>query len=65
MSAKQTVLPDALGHFGIFGGRYVPEILIPALDELAAAYAKYKNDPDFRAELDYYLGDYVGRPTPL
>ena len=65
MSEKQTQVPDRLGHFGPYGGRYVPEILIPALDELAAAYEQYKDDRDFRAELDYYLGDYVGRPTPL
>lgn len=65
MSNEQTQTPDALGHFGRFGGRYVPEILIPALDELAAAYARYKDDKDFLIELDYYMGDYVGRPTPL
>lgn len=62
---EQSGLPDTLGHFGIYGGRYVPEILIPALDELTAAYAKYKADKDFTAELDYYLREYVGRPTPL
>jgi len=65
MSEKQTALPDARGHFGQFGGRYVPEILIPALDELIGAYAKYKDDKDFRTELDYYFSEYVGRPTPL
>ncbi|MCX8053790.1 MAG: pyridoxal-phosphate dependent enzyme, partial [Armatimonadetes bacterium] len=65
MSESQTQLPDAHGHFGPYGGRYVPEILIPALDELTAAYEKHKNDQDFRVELDYYLRDYVGRPTPL
>ena len=65
MSEKQTQLPDALGHFGIYGGRFVPEILIPALDELATAYERYRDDKDFRSELNYYLGDYVGRPTPL
>ena len=65
MSEKQTTGPDALGHFGMFGGRYVPEILIPALDELDEAYRKYKDDKDFVAELNYYLSDYVGRPTPL
>lgn len=65
MSEKQITGPDALGHFGIFGGRYVPEILIPALDELIEAYAKYKSDKDFVAELDYCNREYVGRPTPL
>ena len=58
-------LPDELGHFGDFGGRFVPETLIPALDELAAEYEKAKNDPSFAAELDYYLKEYIGRPTPL
>lgn len=58
-------LPDELGHFGHFGGRFVPETLIPALDELAAEYEKAKNDPGFAKELDYYLREYVGRPTPL
>ena len=58
-------LPDELGHFGEFGGRFVPETLIPALDELTAEYEKAKNDPDFAAELDYYLREYIGRPTPL
>lgn len=65
MPKELTQLPDALGHFGPYGGRYVPETLIPALEELAAAYERYKDDPEFRAELDRYLRDYVGRPTPL
>ncbi len=65
MCEKQTTLPDASGHFGQFGGRYVPEILIPALDELIEAYAKYKNDENFVSELDYYYREYVGRPTLL
>lgn len=65
MSEPQTVLPDKLGHFGRYGGRFVPEILIPALDELTEAYKKYKDDKEFLAELDYYLREYVGRPTPL
>lgn len=57
--------PDASGRFGEFGGRYVPETLIAALDELAAEYEKAKGDPTFRAELDDLLKNYVGRPTPL
>jgi len=65
MSEQQTMLPDARGHFGMFGGRYVPEILIPALDELIEAYNRYKNDKEFNKELDYYFREYVGRPTPL
>ena len=58
-------LPDATGHFGEFGGRYVPETLMPALLELEEAYLSLKNDPDFQAELQYYLREYVGRPNPL
>lgn len=65
MSSNATAMPDERGHFGIFGGRYVPETLIPALDQLAEVYAKYKDDSEFKAELEYYLGDYVGRSTPL
>jgi tryptophan synthase beta chain len=57
--------PDALGHFGQFGGSFVPEILVPALDELRSAYADAIADDGFRAELDGLLGEYVGRPTPL
>jgi tryptophan synthase beta chain len=52
-------------RFGIFGGRYVPETLIPALDELEAAYAAAQNDPAFAAELSFMLSTYVGRPSPL
>jgi tryptophan synthase beta chain len=53
------------GHFGPFGGRYVPEILVPVLDELTEQYERLKDDRSFRAELDALLSDYVGRPTPL
>ena len=63
MSYQQ--LPDERGHFGAFGGRYVPETLIPALDELAREYAAVRNDPFFQAELAGYLATYAGRPTPL
>jgi tryptophan synthase beta chain len=52
-------------RFGIFGGRYVPETLIPALDELEAAYAQAQRDPAFTAELSFMLSTYVGRPSPL
>jgi tryptophan synthase beta chain len=52
-------------RFGPYGGRYVPEVLIPALDELSAAWAEARDDPEFRGELDSLLRDYVGRPTPL
>ena len=58
-------IPDARGRFGAFGGRYVPETLIPALEELSRVYGKARRDPRFRTELDYYLRQYVGRPTPL
>jgi tryptophan synthase beta chain len=58
-------LPDSRGRFGPFGGRYVPETLIPALDELVKEYDKARRDPKFKAELDYYLKQYVGRPTSL
>jgi tryptophan synthase beta subunit len=57
--------PDARGRFGSYGGRYVPEVLIPALDELAAAWAELRTDEGFRAELGDLLRDFVGRPTPL
>jgi tryptophan synthase beta chain len=52
-------------RFGAFGGRYVPETLIPALDELERAYASARSDPSFRAELESLLNKYVGRPSPL
>jgi len=54
-----------LDRFGAFGGRYVPETLIPALDELTEAYAAAVNDPEFTRELDDLLRNYVGRPSPL
>ncbi len=57
--------PDRKGHFGIFGGRYVPEILISPLKELEKTYLSLKKDPQFRKELDSYLRWYAGRPTPL
>jgi tryptophan synthase beta chain len=58
-------LPDKQGHFGQFGGRYVPETLMPALLELEQAYNHYKNDREFKQEFTYYLRQYVGRPNPL
>ena len=60
-----TATPAATGRFGPYGGRYVPETLIPALDELAAAYAEAAADPAFLAEADDLAAHYVGRPTPL
>lgn len=53
------------GHFGVYGGRYVPEMLIPALEELEKEYEKAKRDKKFERELDYHLKTYAGRPTPL
>ena len=57
--------PDTLGHYGIFGGRYVPETLMPALLKLEKEYDEIRFDKDFWKEVDYYLRDYVGRPSPL
>jgi tryptophan synthase beta chain len=53
------------GKFGRYGGKYIPETLAPAVEELESAYEKYGNDPDFQKELSYYLTEYAGRPTPL
>ena len=58
-------LPDARGHFGPYGGTFVAETLIEALDELKRAYAAAKADPAFKAEFDYELKHYVGRPSPI
>jgi tryptophan synthase beta chain len=58
-------LPDAGGHFGSYGGVFVSETLVQALDELRAAYARYRNDPEFQAEFAYELKHYVGRPNPV
>jgi tryptophan synthase beta chain len=57
--------PDALGRFGSFGGRFVPETLMDALDQLARAYEQVKADPEFQTRLNDYLKHYVGRPSPL
>jgi tryptophan synthase beta chain len=58
-------LPDERGRFGEYGGRFVPETLMPALEELTAKYLQARDEPEFQAELQYYLREYVGRPTPL
>jgi tryptophan synthase beta chain len=58
-------LPDAKGHFGPYGGVFVAETLIHALDELKEAYTRYQRDPEFRAEFEYELKHYVGRPSPI
>src|SRR3984957_4908650 len=57
--------PDADGHFGLYGGRYVAETLMPLVLAVEEAYNAAKADPAFKAELDYYLKHYVGRPSPL
>ena len=58
-------LPDERGRFGSFGGRFVPETLIPALEELEAAFLAARADPGYRTALATLLCDYAGRPTPL
>ena len=58
-------LPDSTGHFGPFGGRYVPETLVHPLQQLEDEYWRAQQDPEFQRELDYYLKEFVGRPTPL
>jgi tryptophan synthase beta chain len=58
-------LPDAWGRFGPYGGKFAPEVLMPALEELEAFYAKIKDDAGFKSELDGLLRDFVGRPSPL
>ncbi len=61
----QAALPDALGRFGAFGGRFVPETLMDALNRLSEAYDEARRDPEFQARLDALLKDYVGRPSRL
>ena len=58
-------LPDAQGHFGPYGGRYVPETLMHPLQELQEQYLRYQQDPEFQREFSYYLEQFCGRPTPL
>ncbi|MDO7788499.1 tryptophan synthase subunit beta [Desulforamulus aquiferis] len=57
--------PDNRGYFGKYGGSFVPETLMPALEELINAYQEVRQDPDFLGEVEYYLTHYVGRPSPL
>ena len=59
------IVPDAQGHFGPYGGRYVPETLMHPLQELEAEYFRSQQDPAFQRELQYYLREFCGRPTPL
>ena len=70
MATKNTELyfglfPDASGHFGIYGGRYIPETLIRAAEELSSTYSQLRENPEFQREVSYYLRYFVGRPTPL
>ncbi len=66
MSAvAETTLPDVTGHFGPYGGRYVPETLMHPLQELEEEYFRAQHDPEFQRELSYYLKEFVGRPSPL
>lgn len=58
-------LPDKSGHFGKYGGKFIPETLMPALEQLEKEYLLAKNDTQFNADLHYYLKEYVGRPSPL
>ncbi len=64
-AVSANVRPDQQGRFGQFGGKYVPETLMPALTELEAAFYRFKQDPEFQQELNQLLHDYVGRPSPL
>ena len=64
-SAPSQALPDEKGHFGPYGGRYVPETLMHPLQELEEEYRKAQEDTDFQNELQYYLREFCGRPTPL
>src|ERR1700709_1503165 len=64
-AAPNQSVPDETGHFGPYGGRFVPEALVVALDELIAQYASARADPAFTAQLDGLLSSYAGRPTPI
>jgi tryptophan synthase beta chain len=64
-AAQQDKVPDAQGHFGPYGGRYVPETLMHPLQELEDEYFRAREDASFQRELDYYLKEFCGRPTPL
>jgi tryptophan synthase beta chain len=65
MSLPVTTVPDAMGHYGPYGGRYVPEVLMSPLEELEQAYAEARQDPAFQDELQSLLHNYAGRPTAL
>ena len=64
-NGSATTVPDVAGRFGIYGGRFVPEALMAALEELDAAYRAAIIDPDFTAEFEYLQRTYTGRPNPV
>jgi tryptophan synthase beta chain len=64
-SSMQKNFPGREGHFGLLGGKYVPETLMDPLIQLERAYRSIRKDPSFQKELNFYLKDYAGRPTPL
>src|SRR5208282_2892261 len=64
-SIASSPVPDALGHFGPYGGRYVPETLMHPLQELETEFFRAQGDPEFLREFEYYLKEFCGRPTPL
>src|SRR6266702_2318307 len=64
-TVAKEALPDARGHFGPYGGRFVPETLMHPLQELEEAFFRLQDDPEFQRELQYYLREFCGRPTPL
>src|SRR3954466_15597452 len=65
MSAATPSVPDLHGRFGPYGGSYVPETLMVAVRQLSEEYERAKKDPEFQRQLNYYLKQFVGRPTPL
>ena len=65
LQVRKPIRSPVKGKYGKYGGQYVPEVLMPALEELEEGYERYKNDPEFLAELDHYLRDFAGRETPL
>ncbi|MDY6811433.1 MAG: pyridoxal-phosphate dependent enzyme, partial [Actinomycetota bacterium] len=65
LASRTSVEPDQGGHFGVYGGRHVPEALMAVIDEVTTTYEKVRSDDDFLAELDRLQRDYTGRPSPL
>jgi len=65
MNTDPNAQPDSLGHWGAYGGRFVPETLMAPLEELTAAFMAARDDESFQTELNTLLRDYAGRPTPL